>query len=89
MKTELINILNLSCGGCVKTITKKLMEIEGVEKAEVNLTKELVSIQCNDAVERTELCQKLLSIGYPEASEQNSLLTQIKSVGSCLTGKLS
>ena len=32
MKTENITIANLSCGGCVNTITKKLTIIAGVEK---------------------------------------------------------
>jgi copper chaperone CopZ len=37
MKTESIAIANLSCGGCVNTITKKLNNITGVEKVGVDL----------------------------------------------------
>jgi len=89
MKTEKITIANLSCGGCVNTITKKLTAITGVEKVGVDLETNLVSVNHNEMVSREQLTQMLLSIGYPEATEKNGLLTQLKSVTSCLTGKLS
>ena len=89
MKTEHITIANLSCGGCVNTITKKLTAIAGVEKVEVHLKTNNVTVNHNETVNREQLTQMLLSIGYPEATEKNGLLTQLKSVTSCLTGKLS
>ncbi len=89
MKTKNIIIANLSCGGCVNTITKKLTTISGVEKVEVDLKTNNVSVNHNEMVSREQLTQMLLSIGYPEATEKNGLLTQLKSVTSCLTGKLS
>ena len=89
METENITIANLSCGGCVNTITKKLAAITGVEKVGVDLETNIVSVNHNEMVSREQLTQILLSIGYPEATEKNGLLTQLKSVTSCLTGKLS
>ncbi len=89
MKTENIIIANLSCGGCVNTITKKLTAISGVEKVEVDLKTNNVSVNHHEMVSREQLTQMLLSIGYPEAREKNGLLTQLKSVTSCLSGKLS
>lgn len=89
METENITIANLSCGGCVNTITKKLTAITGVEKVGVDLETNIVSVNHNEMVSREQLTQILLSIGYPEATEKNGLLTQLKSVTSCLTGKLS
>lgn len=89
MKTENITIANLSCGGCVHTITKKLTAISGVEKVEVDLKTNNVSVNHNETVNREQLTQMLLSLGYPEATEKNGLLMQLKSVTSCLTGKLS
>jgi len=89
MKTEKITIANLSCGGCVNTITKKLTAITGVEKVGVDLETNIVSVNHNETVSREQLTKMLLSIGYPEATEKNGLLTQLKSVTSCLTGKLS
>jgi copper chaperone len=89
MKTESITIANLSCSGCVNTITKKLTAISGVENVEVDLETNSVSVNHNEMVNREQLTQMLLSIGYPEATEKNGLLTQLKSISSCLTGKLS
>ena len=89
MKTENITIANLSCGGCVNTITKKLTAITGVEKVDVDLETNNVSVSHNETVDREQLTQMLLSIGYPEATENNGLLTSLKSITSCLTGKLS
>jgi copper chaperone CopZ len=89
MKTENITIANLSCGGCVKTIIKKLTEISGVEKVAVDLETNIVSVNHNEHVSRAIITQKLLAIGYPEATENNGLLTQLKSITSCITGKLS
>jgi copper chaperone len=88
MKTESIAIANLSCGGYVNTITKKLTSITGVEKVGVDLETNSVSVKHNEAVKREQLTQMLLSIGYPEATEKNGLLTQLKSISSCLTGKI-
>ena len=89
MKTENITIANLSCGGCVNTITKKLTAIAGVEKVEVDLKTNNVLVNHNATVNREQLTQMLLSIGYPEATVKNGLLTKLKSVTSCITGKLS
>lgn len=88
MKTENITIASLSCSGCVNTITKKLKSIAGVEKVNVNLESNNVSVNHNEMVDREQLTQMLLSIGYPEATEKNGLLTHLKSLASCLTGKL-
>ena len=89
MQTENITVANLSCGGCVTTVTKKLSALAGVEKVDVDLETNIVSVIHTDAVSKTELTAMLLSIGYPEATEANGLLTQLKSVSSCLVGKLS
>jgi copper chaperone len=89
METENITIANLSCNGCVNTITKKLISIKGVETVNVDLETNNVSINHNKIVSRKQLTEMLLSIGYPEATEKNGLLTQLKSIKSCLTGKLS
>lgn len=89
MKTENLTIANLSCNGCVKTITKTLKSMVGVEDVNIDLETSLVSVNHNETVSRDDLKSMLLSIGYPEASEANGLLTHLKSVTSCLTGKFS
>jgi len=89
LKTENIEILNLSCGGCVNTITKKLKSIKGVETVAVDLETSMVDVQHSNGVVREQLIQALSSIGYPESKESNGLLTQMKSLKSCMIGKLS
>jgi len=89
MNKEEIIIANLSCGGCVNTITKRLSALDGVEQVDVNLESDVVSVSFDDRTDRQVVCAELMAIGYPEATEKNGLLTQLKSVKSCLTGKLS
>lgn len=89
MKTEHIIIANLSCDGCIKSITKKLTSIDGVNDVEVDLETNNVIVNHDEKVNREEITEALLSIGYPEATEKNGLLTYLKSIKSCLAGKLS
>lgn len=89
MKTENITIANLSCGGCVKTITKKLTEIEGVNQVNVDLETSIVTAEFDEPATLEQITEKLQSIGYPEATEKNGLLTKMKSITSCMAGKLS
>ena len=37
MQTVTLNIDGMTCGGCVKSVTRLLGGVEGVEKAEVSL----------------------------------------------------
>jgi len=88
MKTTKIKIMNLSCKGCVNTITKNLSAIDGVEKVNVELATNVVSISHNEEIQRDVFTKKLLSLGYPEDNEANNLLTKLKSKKSCLIGRI-
>ncbi|MFT4833414.1 MAG: copper chaperone [Marinoscillum sp.] len=88
MEINRINIANLSCNGCVNTITKKLSAIDGVENVTVSLETSVVTVNHAGNVDRSLLTEKLRSLGYPEATEKNGLLTHIKSVGSCMAGRI-
>lgn len=89
METDQILIANLSCNGCVNTITKKIGEIEGIEKVIVSLEDHQVSILHQEKVTRDQLTDRLKSLGYPEVTDKNDLLTHLRSVGSCLSGRIS
>jgi len=89
MKTEKILIANLKCGGCENTIKNKLSEIEGVESVNVNHEEDSVTITYDGKIERKVLTDKLHSLGYPEATEENGLLLQLKSYASCVIGRMS
>jgi copper chaperone CopZ len=87
--TEKITVANLKCHGCATTIKNKLSAIEGVSGVEVNNDEDLVTVEHEEKVSRAEITKKLFSLGYPEATEENGLLTQLKSYASCMVGRLS
>ncbi|MDI1233452.1 MAG: heavy-metal-associated domain-containing protein [bacterium] len=86
MTTETIKIANLKCNGCASTIKKELQAIECVNTIEVDLEND--SIQLSYTTDRNLIINRLLDLGYPEATEKNGLLLQLKSYGSCMIGKL-
>jgi copper chaperone len=88
MKTERIVIANLKCSGCENTIKTKLSEIKGVESVAVNQEEDAVTIHFNGTAIRADFTKKLHSLGYPEATEENGLLLQLKSYASCMVGRL-
>lgn len=88
MKTEDIIIANVKCDGCATTIKKELLKITGVKSAVVDVEKDMVTVSYDDAVPRSLVIDKLHSLGYPEATEKNGLLLQLKSYASCMIGRL-
>jgi copper chaperone len=89
MKTEKIIIANLKCAGCENTIKKRIAEINGVKVVSVNHDEDIVTVQAEDSVDRKQITDVLHKLGYPEATEENGLLLQIKSYASCMVGRLS
>jgi copper chaperone len=88
MKTERIIIANLKCGGCETTIKNALLKIKGVSTVDIDNDADTVTVTY-DNVGREKITKKLHSLGYPEATEENGLLLQLKSYGSCMMGKIS
>jgi copper chaperone CopZ len=88
MKTTQIEILNLSCKGCVNTITKSLLAISGVESVSVDLATNIVKIVHREELEREVFTKKLFSLGYPEVSESNNFISKLKSKKSCMIGRI-
>lgn len=87
MKTEEIIIANLKCNGCASTIKKELSSLSGVKEVAVDVEKDAVKVTY-DNIGRESIISKLHSLGYPEATEKNGLLLQIKSYGSCMVGRI-
>ncbi len=87
MNTENIIVANLKCTGCATTIKKALLKIEGVKSAEVSVENDAVTISYGN-VDRDLIIKRLHSLGYPEATEKNGLLLQLKSYTSCMIGKI-
>lgn len=87
MNKETIVIANLKCNGCATTIRKELMDIPGVEEVSVNMETDSVNVSYNN-IARDIITAKLHSLGYPEATEENGLLLQLKSFSSCMLGRI-
>ena len=88
MKTEEIIVANLKCNGCATTIKNELLKLNGISAVEVFNEKDMIKVSYDDNVERKVIIDKLHSLGYPEATEKNGLLLQLKSYASCMIGKV-
>lgn len=82
-----IFIQNLKCGGCAKTITNNLSNINSVENIEINIENSSITL-VHEEDKLTEIKQVLKKIGYPEAGENNNLIDKAKSYMSCAVGKI-
>jgi copper chaperone CopZ len=87
MNTEKIYIANLKCGGCATTITNELSKLKGVSKVLVDNESDSVNISYEN-IDRKKIIDKLHELGYPEATEENGLILQLKSYGSCMIGRI-
>ena len=87
MKTEKISVANLKCKGCAGTIKKELLKLKGVKDVDVDIENDCINISYED-IERELIIFRLHSLGYPEATEKNGLLLQLKSYTSCMIGKM-
>jgi copper chaperone len=88
MNNETILVANLKCAGCAHTITQKLSSLKGMTAVKVDSENDSVTVAYEDNLLRETIISTLLSLGYPEATEANGLLTQLKSYASCMIGKI-
>ena len=84
---ENIIVANLKCSGCANTITKELLKLTGMSAVKVDNDKDQVTVSF-EGLERNVITEKLHSLGYPEATEENGLLLQLKSFSSCMIGRI-
>lgn len=87
--TTTIQIQNFKCGGCAYTITTKLSELNNIYNVEVDVENSLVSFNYVKNLDLIILKKKLYTLGYPEESEKNSVVSKAKSFVSCAIGKMS
>ena len=88
MNTKVI-IQNLKCGGCAKTITKKLSDLDNITDINVDVEESSVSFNYNDDLDFHVVIETLKENGYPVEGDDNSLGTKAKSFVSCAIGKMS
>ena len=87
MISEKIIIANLKCTGCATTIAHELLKLKGVKHVDVVQEENAVSLSY-EGIDRSNIINKLHDLGYPEATEENGLLLQLKSYTSCMMGRL-
>jgi len=82
-------IQNLKCGGCAKTITKKLTDLDNVTNIKVDVDESSVAFNYKDELDLAVVIETLKENGYPVEGDENSLGTKAKSFVSCAIGKMS
>ena len=87
MKTSIL-VQNLKCGGCAKTITDKLSEIDNITDIVIDVDESKVSFNYLDQSDLEGVKNKLSTLGYPSIDDNNSVLSKAKSFVSCASGKL-
>lgn len=88
MKTS-IQVQNLKCGGCAKTITSKLLDIKNISDLMVDVEASTVSFLYENTDDALEVKSKLKAMGYPSIDDKNSVTAKAISFVSCATGKMS
>lgn len=86
MKTT-IQIQNLKCGGCAKTITDKLSGLNGINKIRVDEETSSVIFEHENSDVVFVAKDKLRALGYPAIDDENGILQKAKSYVSCASGK--
>lgn len=87
MKTTL-QVQNLKCGGCARTISNKLSEMNGIQDVIVEKDSSSVSFVHQGADDASLVKETLKQLGYPTIDEDNGLVQKAKSFVSCANGKL-
>ncbi|MBO0342313.1 MAG: heavy metal-associated domain-containing protein [Bacteroidota bacterium] len=87
MKTT-FQIQNLKCGGCAKSITKKLSELKEINDVIVEKDSSSVSFDHQSADDASLVKETLRNLGYPTIDDDNSIVEKAKSFVSCASGKI-
>jgi copper chaperone len=86
-----IEVENLKCGGCARSILKGLSEVPGITDIAVDNERQVVKFVGAEA-SRVQVADKLRSMGYPETGTLEGLsagLANAKSFVSCAIGRMS
>lgn len=83
-----VTIQNLKCGGCAKTVTNKLTELEGVTNVNVVVETSEVAFEIEKEEDMQQVVDRLAEIGYPVEGDENTLMQKAKSFVSCAVGRV-
>ncbi|SCY96465.1 heavy-metal-associated domain-containing protein [Flavobacterium caeni] len=80
-----IEVENIKCSGCIDTIKKTLLAINGVQSVTIDIDNGFVIITGDG--DREQIVQRLTQMGYPEKGN-NSFGCKTRSYLSCALGKI-
>ena len=86
-----IFVENIKCGGCANSITKKILQQDGVKSVEVDIERGSVQID-GDVSLRDNYAAILRGLGYPEQGSLQGIEAvgvKAKSFVSCAVGRMS
>jgi copper chaperone CopZ len=83
-----LSVQNIKCGGCAKTITSKLSELENITEVMVDVNSGTVSFESQNVAATQKLRDALKALGYPAVDAKNGLGDKAKSFLSCATGRM-
>lgn len=83
--TQIFEVENIKCGGCVNSIKTALLKINNVE--DVSVDKDTDTISLTGTIERDVVLKKLNDLGYPEKGK-NTMIKKAKSYVSCAIGRM-
>ncbi len=65
MKTELLNVSGMTCGGCVSNVTRALSSMHGVNNVDVSLPKHTATVKFDESQTSVDAMRTALrSAGY-------------------------
>ena len=71
MKTITLNIEGMHCGGCVKSVTRVLTELDGVQSADVQLEGKANITFDENRVNVAQLIEVIEDAGFDATEEKN------------------
>jgi copper chaperone len=89
--TWTVQVQNIKCGGCARSIEKSVSAIPGVTGLSVNVEANEISVEGDPAL-RTAVLERLARLGYPERGAVagfDAAAAKAKSFVSCAIGKVS
>jgi copper chaperone CopZ len=81
-----IEVHNIKCSGCMNSIKKALLSINGIDEVKIHDDKE--TIEVSGSADRELIVSELARLGYPEKGN-NNLIHKTKSFISCAVGRMS
>ncbi len=83
-----VTIQNLKCEGCKNAIQKRMQQIVGISKVEIDVDSCSVSFDYRSHNAMEGLRAELTDLGYPITGDPNTIVSRAKSYISCAIGRL-